>query len=81
LSGDELLISWRALQDKGTAKIWVSTTDHFRKVGKDNYLQKASVPIKKEEVTIDVSKAPALFYKVVIETPGNMISSEVKARK
>ena len=81
LSGGELLITWRALEDKGTAKIWVSTTDHFRMVGKDNYLQKMSVPIKKEEATIDVSKAPALFYKVVIETPNNMISSEVKARK
>lgn len=81
LSGGELLITWRALEDKGSVKIWVSTTDHFKKVGKDNYLQKMSVPIKKEEATIDVSKAPALFYKVVIETPNNMISSEVKARK
>ena len=81
ISGDELYITWRALEEKGNAKIWVSTTNHFKKVGKDNFLHKTTVPVKKEEATIDISKAPALFYKVVIETAGNMISSEVRARK
>ena len=81
LSGGELLITWRDLGEKGNAKIWVSTTNHFKTVGKDNYLHKMTVPLKKEEATIDISKAPALFYKVVIETPGNMLYSEVKARK
>lgn len=80
LSGDELYISWRALDTKGSAKIWVSTTNHFPKVGKDNYLQRASVKLKDEEAIIDVSKIPGVYYKVVIETPGNMLNGEVRRR-
>lgn len=80
LSGKELYISWRALERKGSVKIWVSTTDHFSKVGKDNYVQRASVNLKNEEAIIDVTTMPALYYKVVIEAPDNMLIGDAKKR-
>src|SRR5690606_37457598 len=80
LSGTELYISWRAVETKGSAKIWVSTTNHFPKTGKENYVQKTSVNIKNEEAIIDISNAKALYYKIVIETPNNMLNGEVKKK-
>ncbi|MEO6681327.1 MAG: alkaline phosphatase family protein [Ginsengibacter sp.] len=80
-SGGELYLSWRALETKGRVKIWVSTTNHFPKVGKDFYHQRATVFLKDEEATIDLSTLPAIFYKVVIETPGEMHSSWIHVKK
>ena len=80
MSGTELYISWRAVEPKGSAKIWVSTTNHFPMTGKENYLQKTSVNIKNEEAIIDISKTNALYYKVVIEMPHNMLNGEVKKK-
>ncbi len=81
LLDNKLRITWKALEKKGNAKIWLSTTNHFKEGGKDEYTLQATVPLAKQEAIIDVSKLPSSFYKVVIETPGNMLNRWVAERK
>ncbi len=69
LINDKLEITWKAYQRKGKAKILVTTTNEYKTGGKDQYTLLEDVKIKKEKVTVDVSKLPGTFYKVVIETP------------
>ena len=80
-SGGELLVTWRALETKGSVRIYVSTTNHFVKGAKDNYLLLTTVPLKKEEATIDISKLPSYFYKVVIETQGTLLNKWIRLKK
>ena len=80
LQNDKLHVSWKALEKKGNVKIWLSTTNHFKEGGKDEYVLQATVPLAKQEAVIDVSKLPSPFYKVVIETPGNMLNRWVAER-
>ena len=70
----KLEVEWEAIEKGGEAKIWLATTNQF-KVGKpDDYQLVATVPLRKEEAKVDVSKLASGFYKVVIETPSNFLN-------
>jgi hypothetical protein len=81
LLNNKLRVTWKALEKKGNVKIWLSTTNRFKEGGKDEYTLQATVPLAKQEATIDISKLPSSFYKVVIETPGNLLNRWIVERK
>lgn len=70
----KLRITWKAADQKGTAKIWLAKTNNFKEGGKDEYILAATVPVKKQEAVIDVKATPSDIYKVVIEAPNNMLN-------
>jgi hypothetical protein len=72
--GENLKISWKALTDHGDAKIWVSTTNHFKEGGKDDYTLMATVPMTNQEVVVTGVDKRAPFVKIVIETPDNFLN-------
>ena len=74
LQDGKLHITWKAVSKKGNAKIWLATTNQFKEGGKDEYSLVATVPLTSQEAIIDVSNRSSSFYKVVIETPGNMLN-------
>ena len=74
LQDGKLHITWKAASKKGNAKIWLATTNQFKEGGKDEYSLVATVPLTSQEAIIDVSNRSSSFYKVVIETPGNMLN-------
>lgn len=74
LENGKLRVTWKAVAKKGDVKIWLSTTNHFKEGGKDEYSVVATVPLATQEVVIDVSKKPSSFYKIVIEAPENMLN-------
>ncbi|MFT3948737.1 MAG: alkaline phosphatase family protein [Agriterribacter sp.] len=76
----KLRVTWKAASEKGNAKIWLATTNHFKEGGKDEYSLVATVPLAKQEAVIDVSNKPSSFYKIVIETPDNMLNRWVVRR-
>lgn len=78
LQDGKLKVTWKAVSQKGKAKIWLSTTNYFKEGRKDEYTLVATVPLKKQEAIIDVSKTPSDFYKIVIETPNNILNRWVK---
>jgi hypothetical protein len=67
----DLDISWKALDDKGTVKIWLATTNNFKTGGKDTYTLLAEVPVEKKSAFVDVRKYPFSFYKIFLEAPNN----------
>ena len=69
-----LNISWEVMDKTGTAKIWVATTNNFKEGRKDEYKLMKTVPLANGKATIDVSKLPSKFYKVVIELPYNFLN-------
>lgn len=70
----KLKISWKAVDKKGNAKIWISTSNHFKEGGEDEYRLAATVPLAKEKIEIEVKDFASSFYKIVIEAPGNMLN-------
>ncbi len=67
-------LSWKVLDPKGNAKIWLATTNNFETGGKDTYQLMKQVAVSAEKATIDVSKLPSQFYKVVLEMPYNTLN-------
>jgi predicted AlkP superfamily pyrophosphatase or phosphodiesterase len=69
--GNSVKLSWKALDPEGITKIWLSTTNHFEEGKRDDYLLMGEVPTKAQTATIDVSKLPAGFFKIVLEARYN----------
>lgn len=74
-------LSWKALDPKGNAKIWLATTNNFETGGKDTYQLMKQVAVSAEKTTINVSKLPSQFYKVVLEMPYNTLNRWVVLEK
>lgn len=72
--GHTIHLTWKAVEPEGTTKIWISTTNNFEEGKRDDYLLMAEVPTKAEAATIDVSKLPAGFYKIVLEARYNSLN-------
>ena len=71
---EKMDISWQAFDTAGTARIWISTTNHFKTGGKDVYQLLAEMPVKQQHATINISQLPADFYKIVIEGKFNTVN-------
>ncbi|WP_440133066.1 alkaline phosphatase family protein [Chitinophaga sancti] len=74
-------LKWKALQNTGNVKIWVTTTNNFKEGGKDEYKLLKEVPVKQEHALIDVKELKnenGPFYKIVLETPVNTVNLWIK---
>ncbi len=74
LNSGSIRVTWKALSKEGDAKIWITTTNHFKEGGKDDYVLAATVPLAKQEAVIAVTDKVSSIYKIVIETPDNMLN-------
>jgi predicted AlkP superfamily pyrophosphatase or phosphodiesterase len=74
LEEGKITVKWKALEQKGNVKIWLSTTNNFKTGGKDTYKPVSSASLASQTAVIDVSKTPSEFYKIVIEAPNNMLN-------
>jgi predicted AlkP superfamily pyrophosphatase or phosphodiesterase len=74
----KLIVTWKAVDKKGKAKIWIAATNEFKTGGRDTYQLVKEADLSKEKEVIDLSKMPSSsFYKVVLETRGNFLNSWV----
>lgn len=64
-------ISWKTLDNKGTVKIWMTTTNTVKEGGKDDYILMAEVPVTKKHAFVNLEKYPSSFYKIVLEAQFN----------
>ncbi|MGF7073937.1 alkaline phosphatase family protein [Mucilaginibacter sp. R-33] len=67
-------ITWKALDPKGSVKIWVAADNTFKEGKADDYKLLATVPVTNEHVLVDVKNIPSKFYKVAIEGLNNTIN-------
>jgi hypothetical protein len=80
VSSNKLTVLWKKGKVKGSAKIWLATTNHYKTGGKDDYTLVATVPLNKEHAVIDLKDEPSPFYKVVIETPAGFLNRWVMSK-
>ncbi|MDB5090307.1 MAG: nucleotide pyrophosphatase [Mucilaginibacter sp.] len=67
-------VSWKALDQKGKAKIWVAATNNYKDGRPDKYKLLAEVPVNAQHALVSVKDVPSAFYKVCIEAPGNTVN-------
>lgn len=77
LEKKQIVLGWEAIEKKGEVKIWLSTTNHFKEGGEDEYTLVGEVPLKKEKYSFDISDKPSSFYKIVLEGPHNFVNKWV----
>ena len=65
----KLTVTWKPVDKKSVAKIWLATTNEFKKGGNDAYTMVKQVPLSAGKAIINVSTMPSEFYKIVLETP------------
>lgn len=74
LTGNKIHLQWTPVNNKGKARIWLSTTNHFKSGGKDEYRLMKELPVSAGKAELDVSTMPSGFYKIVIEAPYNFLN-------
>lgn len=70
-SNGRINLEWKAKEKTGDVKIWLATTNHFKTGGKDNYTRVRQVALRDQKASIDVTKLPSQFYKIVVEAKHN----------
>lgn len=81
LENGKIRVTWKSLSAEGNVKIWLASTNQFKEGGKDDYILAATVPLSKQEAIIDASNKPSAIYKVVIETPTNILNRWIVEKK
>jgi hypothetical protein len=74
LQNNQIEISWKPLRKKGNARIWLATGNQVKTGGKDDYQLIKTVKIKSGKVSIPLSGPVQPLYKIVIETPHNLLT-------
>jgi arylsulfatase A-like enzyme len=64
-------ISWKTLDNRGTVKIWMSTTNKIKEGNKDEYTLLVEVPVTTKHAFVNLEKHPSSFYKIVLEAQFN----------
>jgi predicted AlkP superfamily pyrophosphatase or phosphodiesterase len=64
-------LSWKVIDPDGEAEIWVSTTNHFKEGGSDQYQLVGKASTSKGEFTFDISQMRSKFYKILVKAPYN----------
>jgi hypothetical protein len=78
---DKLDVSWKALDNKEVARIWVTATNSFKEGEKDDYKLMAEVPVKDEHALLDMSQLKSSFYKVVIEVKDTFLNKWIVTKE
>ncbi|HNP21812.1 MAG TPA: alkaline phosphatase family protein [Panacibacter sp.] len=75
IDDDKIRLSWKAIDKKGSAKIWLATTNSYNTGGQDDYRLIAELPVAKGAFSIDLKSIPVSpFYKIVLEAPHNYLN-------
>jgi predicted AlkP superfamily pyrophosphatase or phosphodiesterase len=69
-----LTVKWQVVDDGGNVKIWLTTTNSFRDGTNERYDLVDTVPIVNKMATIDVTRYPSEFYKIVLEGQYNRVN-------
>lgn len=81
LNDDTIHVKWKVLDKKGTAKIWLATTNEFKSGGKDVFQLLKEVPVADGAVSINIKKYPSDFYKIVLEMPYNFLNRWILVKR
>ena len=72
-------LSTEETNESGRAKVWMATTNNFRKGKPDEYRLLGEVDLAREKATFKIGDSTDGFYKVVLETPYNTLNRWIVA--
>lgn len=72
--GGKIYLSWKPESKKGSAKIWMTTTNNFKTGGNDQYTLIKTVPVADGKAVIEMPSEPSAIYKIVLETPHHFMN-------
>lgn len=75
IENGKLKLSWKAYQPDETLKIWMSTTNNFKKGGKDDYRLVQKVRSGKRRTMISLNGRSIDFCKIVIQGKYNSVNT------
>lgn len=64
----QLSLAWQPYKRDGDLRVWLSTTNHHKDGGKDDYILLGKVPAGDGSAQFDLQKYQSDFYKVVLES-------------
>jgi arylsulfatase A-like enzyme len=68
LENNKLAVTWKAIDKKAKAKIWLATSNEFKTGGHDNYTLASQTDLSAEKAVIKPGNTTSPFYKIVLET-------------
>lgn len=74
LKDDNIEVSWKALENKGDVKVWLSTANHFAEGRADTYKLLGTVAASEQKASFNIKVMPSGFYKVVLEGANNILN-------
>ncbi|MBY5960151.1 alkaline phosphatase family protein [Membranicola marinus] len=73
--GEKIKLTWDSLDNGGKARVWITTTNHFRYGGEDHYFSLGEVDLSKEEAEFAIGMPDSELFKVVLETPHHYLNA------
>ncbi len=77
----KLDLTWNFYGESDSVKIFISTTDHYKKGGEDTYIYLGTVAGEYRRTTLDLSPYPSEFYKVIVVGKYNTTNTQVFLNK
>lgn len=77
----KLDLTWNFYGESDSVKIFISTTDHYKKGGEDTYIYLGTVAGEYRRTTLDLSLYPSEFYKVIVVGKYNTTNTQVFLNK
>ena len=74
LRNGEISVTWKALSEGQTGRVWVSTTNEFKTGGLDNYWLVGEVDLADGSKTFSLNGTQSEIFKVVLETPSGYLN-------
>lgn len=82
LKKDSLLLEWTAHEKKGSVKVWIAESNHFKKDGgQDQYALLKEVPVTDRKLIVPFTPKSGNVYKIVIEGDKNKLNRWVFEEK
>jgi arylsulfatase A-like enzyme len=74
-------VHWQPYAKNEKGKIWLATTNNFKTGTKDNYELVVELPLNKGQTEFNAGKSSTGFYKIVLETPYNILNRWIMPSK
>lgn len=76
-----VVVTWTAVEKKGSVKLWVSGTNHFKTGGEDQYKRLKTVRLANGKAVLNVQDLPTGSFKLLLEGRHNSVNTWMPGSK
>ncbi|MDW7695734.1 alkaline phosphatase family protein [Flammeovirgaceae bacterium SG7u.111] len=75
VSGEKIVLTWKAFQKSGKAEFFVAQTNSFKEGGKDEYIKLGKVSLNKERCEFDLPNGDSKTLKVLMKVGDHYLNA------